>query len=216
MENFLTSSRNRTLLLLAITGLVLTAGGIFYAKSAEIHKSGLNFSGTKVEVLPARNASQSDAGGNAEITAEISGAVQNPGVYKLTNGSRIDDLLLIAGGFSGKADREWSGKYLNRAAKIIDGQKVYIPKIGEQSVTLTAKTSGGDQTVSSTFSSDSKGFININSASLSQLDSLPGIGPVYGQSIIEHRPYSTIEEVVSKGAIKQSLFTKIKDKISVY
>ena len=212
MENFLTSSRNRTLLFLAITGLVLLAGGIFYAKSAEIHKSGLNFSGTKVEVLNTEVA----GGSPKDIMAEISGAVQNPGVYKLTSGSRIDDLLLIAGGFSGRADREWSGKYLNRAAKIIDGQKVYIPKIGEQSVTLTAKTSGGDQTVSSTFSSDSKGFININSASLSQLDSLPGIGPVYGQSIIEHRPYSTIEELVSKGAIKQSLFTKIKDLITIY
>jgi competence protein ComEA len=206
VEKFLTSSRNRVLLLLCFIGLILTAGGIFF------FKSGLNFSGTKVEVI---NPSGSLTSPNS-LTVEISGEVMSPGVYKLPAGSRVDDLLTVAGGFSGKADRVWSDKYLNRAALLTDGQKVYIPNVNQQSTSLTANKSVGDQTVSSTFSSDSNSLININTASLSQLDSLPGIGQVYGQNIIEHRPYSTTQELVSKGAIKQNLFDKIKDKISIY
>ncbi len=150
------------------------------------------------------------------ITAEIAGQVMIPGVFKLNDGSRVDDLLISAGGFSAKADRTWIDKYLNRAARLTDGQKIYVPTVGEQSNAATAKNNAGDQTISTSFSSDSSGLININSASLSQLDSLPGIGQVYGQSIIEHRPYSTVEELLSKGALKNSVFQKIKDKVSVY
>lgn len=206
MEKFLTSSQNRVLLLLGTVGLILLVAGIFF------FKSGLNFSGTKVEVL-----SESAGSGNPKnITAEIAGEVINPGVYKIPDGSRINDLLVTAGGFSGKADRVWTDKYLNRAARLTDGQKLYIPSVNQQSGTSTANNGGEDQTASSTFSSDSNVLININTASLSVLDSLPGIGQVYGQSIIEHRPYSTTQELVSRGAIKQSLFEKIKDKVSVY
>jgi competence protein ComEA len=153
---------------------------------------------------------------SGEITVEIAGEVLSPGVYKLPRESRVDDLLVAAGGFSADADRGWTDKYLNRAAKLTDGQKVYIPPANQQIDESSAKSSGGYKTVSSDFSSDSNNLVNINTASSAELDSLPGIGPVYAQNIIEHRPYSTSEELVSKGAIKQSLYDKIKDKISVY
>lgn len=206
MEKLLTSSRNKFLLLLGVIGLVLVTVGIF------IFKSGLNFSGTKVEVLSGSVENDNPK----SITAEISGEVISPGVYKLPVDSRVNDLLITAGGFTRSADRVWTDKYLNRAAKITDGQKVYIPSVNKQSVSLSAKNSGGDQTVSPTFSSDSNVLININTASLDQLDSLPGIGQEYGKSIIEHRPYSNIQELVSKGAIRQSLLDKIKDSITIY
>lgn len=199
-------SKFRYPLLGLLIGLILLGGGIFF------FKSGLNFSGTKVEVLSTATTNDN----TKNITAEISGEVIKPGVYKLADGSRIDDLLIAAGGFSAKADRVWTDKFLNRAAKITDGQKVYIPSVDQQSNSVTAKDGGGNQTTSSTISSDSNGLIDINTASLSQLDSLPGIGQVYGQSIIEHRPYSTIGELLSKGAIKQSLYNKVKDLVSVY
>jgi competence protein ComEA len=116
VEKFLTSSQNRVLLLLGIIGLILLVAGIFF------FKSNLNFGGTKVEVL-----SESSGSDNPKnITAEIAGEVISPGVYKIPDGSRINDLLVAAGGFSGKADRVWTDKYLNRAARLTDGQKVYI------------------------------------------------------------------------------------------
>jgi competence protein ComEA len=151
-----------------------------------------------------------------DITAEISGEVLKPGVYKLPAGSRVEDLLVLSGGFSADADRIWTDQYLNRAAKLTDGQKIFIPSVNKQSGTSSAKSAVGNQTVSSNLPGQGSGLININIGSTSDLDSLPGIGPVYAQSIVEHRPYSTTEELVSKGAIKQTLYEKIKDLVTVY
>lgn len=197
--------RFRYPILVILLGIFLTGVGFFFYKSE-------GFGKTKVEVL--ENSTESSK--TSEIVVDIEGEVQNPGVYKLSVGSRLDDLIIVAGGFSADADRELIEKTLNRAVKLSDGQKVYIPKIGEQTLGTSANLSGGDQTVSSNFSGQNGGLININTASLSELDKLPGIGPVYGQSIIDHRPYSNIDELVKTGSIKQSVFEKIKDKIFVY
>lgn len=193
-------------LLILLAGLILALSGFF------IVKSGLTSSSTKVEVLTASTSGQA----GQEIAVEIAGEILSPGVYKLPAESRVEDLLIISGGFTADADRIWTDRYLNRAAKLTDGQKVFIPSIKEQSGVLSAKNGTGDQTASSTFSSDSNVLINVNTASLAQLDSLPGIGPVYGQSIIEHRPYSNVEELLSKGALKSSVYQKVKDLVSIY
>lgn len=200
-------SKFRYPLLIFLIGITLVLGGIFF------FKSGPSFGGTKVEVL---TDGVEENNNSKSITTEISGEVINPGVYKLSNDGRVDDLLIAAGGFSQKADRVWTDKYLNRAAKVSDGQKIYIPSIDKQSDVLSAKNVGGDQSISTNFSSDSKILININSASLGELDTLPGIGQVYGQSIIEHRPYSNVSELLSKEVLKKSVYEKIKDKISIY
>ena len=202
-------------LLILLIGITLIGGGIIFFNTS-------NFSNTKVEVLGTETKAGPDLH-QGELTVEIAGEVINPGVYKLANSSRIDDLIIAAGGLSASADRAWIEKYLNRASKITDGQKLYIPSINDpalhqdyQSSVRGANNNGGDQTISTQNSLTGGTLVNINTASLSQLDTLPGIGPVYAQSIVEHRPYSTIEELVSKGAIKKSLYEKIKDKISVY
>ena len=157
------------------------------------------------------------------LVVEISGAVEKPGVYKLENGSRVEDVIIAAGGISINAERIWMEKYLNRAAKIVDGQKLYIPKINETNVNSSQQTLGesaknveGYQTVSSDFSAQKSDLININTASLKELDSLWGIGPVYAQNIVEQRPYSNIEELLSRKIIKQNVFERIKDEITVY
>jgi len=198
--------RYRYQILFILLGLILIGGGFLFFKKS------LNISSNKVEILEFSK----DPGGELEITAEIAGAVINPGVYKLKGGSRIDDLLVTAGGFSGDADRVWAGKYLNRATKLTDGQKIYIVSLGEQSGPSSAKTGGGYQTISTGFSSDSNRMININSASVSELDTLSGIGPTYAQKIVEHRPYSKPEDLVTSGAITQTLYEKIKNNITVY
>ena len=131
--------------------------------------------------------------------------------------------MIAAGGASADADRVWMEKYVNRAAKLADGQKVYIFKAGEissgnssQSDAASAKNNGGIKVDQGVLGTGQGALININTASFSQLDMLPGIGQVYGQSIIEHRPYSTVEELVSKGALKQGVYDKIKDLVIVY
>ncbi|OGM09505.1 hypothetical protein A2V61_04275 [Candidatus Woesebacteria bacterium RBG_19FT_COMBO_47_8] len=192
-------------LIFLLTGLVLVGLGIFVNK--------LDVSSTKVEVLEATTEAQNM---NLEIVVEIAGEVERPGVYRMAKDSRIEDLLVLAGGVSENADRVWMDKTLNRAAKLSDGVKIYIPAVGEQTTAASAKNTSEYQTVSTDFSVQGSGLININSATLKELDALPGIGPVYGQNIIEHRPYSNIEELLSRSVLKSSVYEKIKSLISVY
>jgi competence protein ComEA len=193
-------------ILIFFAGILLVALGFFFFKNQT------NSLPVKVEVM-GESVKAEDGG---MLTAEIAGEVTYPGVYRIPDGSRVDDLITIAGGLTVNTDTVWTDKYLNRAAKLTDGQKVFIPPVDNHSNIPTAKKDGGDQTVSGSFSSDSNSLIDINTASLSQLDTLPGIGQKYGQSIIEHRPYSNTLELVSKEVIGKNLYEKIKDKISVY
>lgn len=153
-----------------------------------------------------------EASGSGKIKADIEGAVLKPGVYELESGSRIGDLLIMAGGLTVEADREWVSKTLNLAAKLTDGGKVYIPSVGEVG-SVKVESGKGSGTVGGAITSL---LISINSASLSELDKLPGVGPVTAQKIIDGRPYQTIEELVSRKIVGQSVFEKIKEQISPY
>jgi competence protein ComEA len=190
-----------------LIGLILVGFGVILFKDTQFLGS------DKVEVLESASGVQSD---QKDFVVEVAGAVEKPGVYKLDAESRIEDVLVVSGGLSSKADREWVEKYVNRASKLTDGQKLYIPAVGEQSDVLSAKESEGYQSASGARGSGFGNLVNINTATLKELDSLPGIGPVYGQSIIEHRPYSTVEELLSKDALKKSTYEKVKDLVTVY
>ncbi len=192
-------------LLILLVGGVLITSGIFYSKYAESSRPEVEVLGESIN----ENIKQE------ELTVEISGEVLKPGVYKLTSGTRINELIMLSGGLTDNADNEWLNKYLNKAAKLADGQKVFIPAI-KQNKEPSANSDEVHQSISTSDTSNIDDLININTASLSQLDTLPGIGQTYGQKMIEHRPYSTTEELVSKGVIKQNLFNKIKDLITIY
>ena len=188
----------RYYIFILLLGVILIGLGVFASKKATTSPS-------KVVVEE-----------SADVVAEVAGEVLKPGVYKLTNGARVEDLIVMAGGLTAGADRNWIDKNLNRAAKLTDGQKVYIPAASSQSVVLSAKSNGENQTISTPNSTQGSGQVNINSASAQELDALSGIGPVYAQNIVDHRPYSIGDDLVSKKVISQSVYNKIKDKISVY
>lgn len=194
-EKLLTLLRNNSSkIILIFGGLLLLTGGFFLSK---------NFtSSDKVEILTDTKIATI----SGEVVVEVSGAVLSPGVYRLSMGARIDDALLAAGGLSRSADREWVEKTINKASKVTDGQKIYIKD----------KNNNNNTDVETQVLGQSSGLININEASQKELEMLPGIGPVYAANIIEHRPYSTPEEMVTKKVIRQSVFEKIKDRISVY
>lgn len=137
-----------------------------------------------------------------KIKVDIEGQVLRPGVYSLNNDARVQDALIAAGGLSSSANRN----AINLAAKIVDGQKIYVPAVGE---TANASNLGG------LVQSNSNGLISINLGSQSELESLPAIGPVTAQKIINGRPYGALEELVSKNAMGQKTFEKIKDFISL-
>ncbi|NLM13273.1 MAG: competence protein ComEA [Epulopiscium sp.] len=146
-------------------------------------------------------------------TVYICGAVKNPDVYTLSEGSRINDVLNMAGGALEEADLN----QLNLAEKIYDSQKIYVPKKGEQIDKSSLKVENREGKASNEESGD--GLININTASAEQLQTLPGIGAVIAQNIIEYREshgaFSSIEEIQNVSRIGQKTFQKIKDKIIV-
>ncbi|MBU1326821.1 ComEA family DNA-binding protein [Patescibacteria group bacterium] len=139
-----------------------------------------------------------------QVTVDIEGAVVRPGVYRMPEGSRIEDAIVAAGGLSKEADHEQISQAINRAALLIDGGKLYIPKKG-----------AGNNSSSSNQSSPGSAakLVNVNSASQSDLEALSGIGPVTAQKIINGRPYQTLEELVTRKAIGQSLFEKLKSQL---
>ncbi|MBV1758742.1 MAG: helix-hairpin-helix domain-containing protein [Dethiosulfatibacter sp.] len=144
---------------------------------------------------------------NQMIYVDIDGAVNNPGVFMVEQGTRLYVLLEAAGGLKDNADT----KYLNRADIVLDKQKIYIPEIDE----IYENPIIEDPTTSETGSNQK---ININSASQSELESLSGIGEVLAKRIIEYRNgkrFESIEEIMNVSGIASGKYADIKDYITI-
>lgn len=146
------------------------------------------------------------------ITIDVEGAVEKPGVYKISTDARIQDALIAAGGLAQDADRHQISQNLNMASPLTDGAKLYIPAVGEQMVTSGSTSSNSSGSVQGA----STGPVNINQASEEQLDALPGIGPVTAQKIISNRPYAITQDLLNKKVVGAGEFAKIKDQVTVY
>ena len=136
------------------------------------------------------------------IFVDIDGAVKNPGVYEFNEGDRVNDAIISAGGLKDTA----LTKNLNKARKLVDGEKIYILEEGENI---------GDLPL---YNAENEGKININTASKENLMSLSGIGEVYSERIIEYRnkkQFTAIEEIKNIEGIGDKTFEKIKDFITV-
>lgn len=140
-----------------------------------------------------------------EIYVHVDGAVSKPGLYKLKPDARVNDAVSVAGGFSDDAQVQ----FVNLALKVSDGQKVYIPKLGESVKGVSAIAGDGAGV-------EAGGLVNINSASSAALESLPGIGPVTAGKIINGRPYSSVEELLSRKIVGRSTFEKIKALVAIH
>lgn len=142
-----------------------------------------------------------------KIIVDVEGAVQKPGVYTLDLDSRVQDALIAAGGMSEEADRELVSQNINLAGKVIDGGKIYIPFEGEE---ISYSTNNN-----ALLGTSQSRLININNADSSELDALPGIGPVTSEKIINYRPYNNINDLLEKKVIGSKVYDQIKDKITV-
>jgi competence protein ComEA len=150
-----------------------------------------------------------------QLHVHVAGAVTKPGVYMLGDGSRIVDAISVAGGGAPDADED----ALNLAAKLIDGQRVYVPKKGEApQQPISGMSVGGDYSVTGDPAATG-GKINLNLATAEQLDSLSGVGEVTAKKIIDHRtkngPFKRVEDIMQIDGIGQKKFEKLKDEISV-
>lgn len=165
----------------------------------------------KEEADPAFPAAEEESLQEAEngeglIVVHICGAVENPGVYELPEGSRIYQGIQAAGGFSSEAGQDG----LNQAGMLQDGIRLYVPTVDETALESLFEYDGA---------SKEKGLVNINTATEEELCTLSGIGSGKAKSIITYRTengsFKSIEDIMNVEGIKDGLFQKIRDSITV-
>jgi competence protein ComEA len=186
---------------LALVGIVLILGGFFTS----------NFSFGSKSTEP-QFPKESLVEVKKQITVDVSGSVNSPGVYHLDSDSRIEDAVKSAGGLKGDANSEYISKYLNMAQKLSDGTKIYIPKVGETGPAVAGGLVGAGSAVAGASTTS----VNINSSTQSELEGLSGIGPVTAAKIISSRPYQKVDDLLSQKIVSKATFEKIKAQLVVY
>jgi competence protein ComEA len=146
-------------------------------------------------------ASQEKSGAS-KIMVHVAGAVNRPGLYRLAPDARVNDAIEAAGGPTAAGD----ANALNLAEKVKDGQKLTVPDRSASAQTANQNAAG-------------TATVNINTASKEALMTLPGIGEVLAQNIIDYRtkngPFSSAEEIKEVNRIGDKLYEQLKDRISV-
>ena len=165
----------------------------------------------------------------SKIVVHVTGAVGSPGVYYLSTGARVHEAIERAGGETDQADVHG----LNLAAKIRDGQQIYVPeirRIAEVEQNLPVSSTATEHTTSASASPprsvtkrsalSDRSRININTATSQELQTLRGIGPTMAQRIVEYRQrssgFSTIDDLTNVKGIGEKTLEKIRDSIAVY
>ena len=150
-----------------------------------------------------------------EVVVDVKGAVQHPGVYALPAGARVIDAVERAGGFLPEADPD----RINLAQPLTDGMAFRVPFQGEEA------GAGGLADVSSTLISSpvgnsGSGKVNINTATASELETLPGIGPAKAEAIIqyrtEHGPFQHVDQLLEVPGIGEKTLQNLRDFITVH
>ncbi len=152
-----------------------------------------------------------DTAAGAELVVEIVGAVPNPGVYRLPPGSRVADLVRMAGGYGPRVDTARAEHELNLAAPIKDGEQIRVPSRDDTTALASASAGAGG-------GSSGGGLVDINAATQEELEELPGIGPATAEKIIaarEESPFSAVEELRSRGVLGEKTFEKLRALVTV-
>lgn len=159
-----------------------------------------------------------DTAGSGQIVVDVDGAVAHPGLYKLPPDSRVQAALAAAGGLSPQADVH----RINRAAKLHDGQKLYVLSQGESTPPLAASSGQGCEGQACTSAEggvagsdpEGQGLVNINTANATQLTQLPGVGPAIAQKIIDYRtangPFTSVDDLTKVPGIGAAKLAQIK------
>ena len=157
-----------------------------------------------------------DAIPSVGIVVHVAGEVKNPGVYTLSNSARMIDAVLAAGGATARADLE----VINLATPLMDSSQVYVPAKGAADRPVFARPQPGMNGVQSTQNSpDSGGVVNINRASVTELDALPGVGPSTAQAIVDYRttngPFGSPEDLLNVKGIGPAKFEAMRKLVGV-
>lgn len=146
------------------------------------------------------------------VFVHVAGAVIGPGVYELTASARVDDAIGAAGGPTADADLDG----LNLAAPVTDGQRVYVPVAGE--VDPASIPAGGGPAAGPPLA-EAEGPIDLNTATVEQLEGLPGIGPATASAIVDdrdrHGPFASVDDLERVPGIGPAKLAAVADLVTV-
>ena len=179
-----------------------------------------NYEEVNSQEILATNTKKENINSNEEedmMAVHITGEVKKSGVVKIKEGSRIEDIIEAAGGLTENADIT----NVNLAFVVEDGMKIRIPSVNEEKTDedYITEDSGKGVIMTDENTSTSSSVININTASESELEQLPGIGPSISSRIVEYRnkngKFKSIEDIKNVTGVGDSKFDKIKSLIRV-
>lgn len=197
----------------AVAVLAVAAGGWWLLRTpSPPTEAGLPYAATTTSPSPVSSAAATTVTAvvesSSEVVVHVAGAVAAPGVYELPGGSRVHVAIDAAGGALPRADPS----ALNLAAPLVDGERVYVPRVGE-SVPLPAGR------VSAEAVDSTPGPIDVNHATVEELDELPGIGPATAAAIVDHReqngPFATVDDLEAVRGIGPAKLEAIRDLVAV-
>lgn len=180
-------------------GLLLIGGWFLWSRPEEPTEK-LQFSSQKTEI----STSESQ---NSQWFVDVKGAVEKAGMYPITSGMRLMDVVDLAGGFTAEADQN----QVNFSKLLMDQEVVYIPKVGETIPSLEKNVAAGEA------AEDSK--VNLNTADATELQTLSGIGEKKAQDIISYREtngsFQTVEDLLNVSGIGDKTLENLREMITV-
>ena len=195
-------SRGELVGVIVVAALTLAGAGLWYARSLPRPVEVL--AGPETPPVPAPGASPSAAA--TLVLVDVAGWVRRPGVYEFVSGARVIDAIEAAGGARPGAGLQ----ALNLAAPLVDGTQILVPREGATPVATAGSGSAGGVV---------GGLVNVNTATAAELETLPGIGEVTAQAIIDHRtengPFTSVDELLDVTGIGDVTLENIRELVTV-
>lgn len=197
-------SRGELAGIVVLVVVLLSGAGLWYVRSLPRP--------VQVQAEPvAEMSSPSASSSPVVILVDVAGWVRSPGVYEFREGDRVIDAIEAAGG----ARREAALESLNLAAPLVDGTQILVARRGAQVVPGAV----GAGTVGGTTAPGGGTLVNVNTASASELEALPGVGEVIAQRIVDHRtangPFASIDELLEVSGIGEATLEAMRELVTI-
>jgi competence protein ComEA len=205
-ERLRSLDRRELIGLLAVAFLIVGGAALWYVRSLP---SSVHIQASTERRDHGGGVASSPSATPALVIVDVAGWVRRPGVYEFRQGDRVIDAIRMAGGGKSGADLQ----SINLAALLTDGQQIVVPRKGEggPGAETGAGTAPGPV--------GAEPMINLNTATLDQLESLPGIGPALGQRILDYRqqhgPFRKVEDLLNVSGIGEKRLADLRSKVTV-
>lgn len=203
------NNKNKNFIKVLLVLLVFVIAGVIFSCSLKGKPAKTGEAALSAEEETEGETKETETIAEELICVHVCGSVKTPGVYYLRKGARVHEAVELAGGLTETADPQ----YVNLAKEAEDGVQIYIPskdEVAEGAVPEEAQSLAG---------SAEDGLVNINTAGLDELKTLPGVGDIKAEAIISYREstggFASIDEIMNVAGIKENSYEKIKEHIKV-